>query len=137
MDSRVRAAFLGLVLAQAAHSIEEYVFRLFDVFGPARFVSGLVSQNLAMGFAAVNVTFVLFGIGCYVGSVRRGHQSGRAIAWGWAGVELVNGVGHTMMAASRGGYFPGLGTAPFLIGLSVYLAMRLVQNDREGQPYSR
>lgn len=41
MDSRSRFAFLVLVLAQAAHSAEEYIFKLYDVFVPARFVSGL------------------------------------------------------------------------------------------------
>ena len=61
-SSRIRRAFLFLVIAQAAHSIEEYLFRLFDVFGPARFVSGLVSDNLATGFAIINVSFLIFGI---------------------------------------------------------------------------
>lgn len=124
------------MLAQAAHSIEEYAFRLFDVFGPARFVSGLVSEDLAIGFAVVNVSFVLFGIGCYIASVRRRHESARAIAWGWTVVELAHGVGHTMLAVARGGDFPGLATAPFLIGFSVYLAIGLVRNDKEGH-YSR
>ena len=51
MDARTRFAFLALILTQAAHSVEEYVFRLYDVFAPARFVSGLVSDNHAAGFA--------------------------------------------------------------------------------------
>jgi hypothetical protein len=54
MSPRSRWAFLALILAQAAHSIEEYLFRLFDVFAPARFVSRLVSNDLAVGFALVN-----------------------------------------------------------------------------------
>jgi hypothetical protein len=42
--------FLFLILTQAAHSIEEYVTRLYQVFAPARFVSSLISNNLALGF---------------------------------------------------------------------------------------
>jgi hypothetical protein len=30
MDRQSRAAFLALIVAQAAHSVEEYVFRLYD-----------------------------------------------------------------------------------------------------------
>jgi hypothetical protein len=45
MTPQSRRAFLVLILAQAAHSTEEYVFRLFDVFAPARFVSSLPSRH--------------------------------------------------------------------------------------------
>ena len=44
-------AFLLLVVAQAAHSVEEYVTRLYADFAPARFVSTLVSDDPATGFA--------------------------------------------------------------------------------------
>ncbi|MFQ5529083.1 MAG: hypothetical protein ACE5FP_01915 [Gemmatimonadota bacterium] len=33
---RVRSAFLALIIVQTFHSAEEYVFRLYDVFPPAR-----------------------------------------------------------------------------------------------------
>jgi hypothetical protein len=120
-----RWAFLALILAQAAHSFEEYIFRLYDVFGPARFVSGLVSTNLAVGFAVANAVLVLFGLWCYVARVRPDHPSGRALAWFWAGLEFANGLGHSVLAFSRGGYFPGVATAPILLGASVYLAVKL------------
>jgi hypothetical protein len=38
---RRQASFFALVAAQTAHSLEEYVGRLYDVFPPAVFVSGL------------------------------------------------------------------------------------------------
>jgi hypothetical protein len=78
MDSRSRAAFLALIVAQAAHSAEEYVFRLFDVLAPARFISGLLSSDLARGFAIANIGLVRFGAWCYVTPVRRGLPSPRA-----------------------------------------------------------
>ena len=66
-------AFLALIVAQVAHFIEEYVFRLYDVFAPARFVSGLLTDNLALGFAIANTLVVLFRIWCYVARVRPNH----------------------------------------------------------------
>jgi hypothetical protein len=126
MSPQSRWAFLALILAQAAHSTEEYVFRLFDVFAPARVVSGLlVSNDLAVGFALVNAGLVLFGLWCYLARVRPGHPSGRVFAWFWTGLELANGIGHSALALSRGGYFPGVATAPVLLGVSAYLAVKL------------
>ena len=125
MSRHSRWAFLALIVVQAAHSIEEFIFRLFDVFAPARFVSGLVSSNLAVGFAVANAILVLFGLWCYFARVRTGHPSGPAFAWLWTVLEVANGIGHGVLAFSRGGYFPGVATAPVLLGASAYLAFRL------------
>jgi len=122
IPSPAKRAFLALIVAQAAHSIEEYVFRLYDVFAPARFVSGLLTDNLALGFAVANTLIVLFGIWCYVARVRANHPSARGFAWFWTGLEFANGIGHTVIALARGGYFPGVATAPILIAVSMYLA---------------
>lgn len=127
MDARSRNAFAILIAAQAAHSVEEYAFRLFDVFAPARVVSSLFSGNLSAGFAFANAGIVLFGVWCYLARVRPSHPSGRAYAWFWTILELANGLGHTMLAAARGGYFPGLGTAPALICVSLYLGRTLAR----------
>jgi Protein of unknown function with HXXEE motif len=125
MEARTRTAFGLLMAAQAAHSVEEYVFRLYDVFGPARFVAGLFSPDLAVGFAAGNAAIVLFGVWCYLARVRPAHPSARAYAWFWTVLEAANGGGHILMAAARDGYFPGVATAPLLLGLSLYLGARL------------
>jgi hypothetical protein len=130
MSPRSRWAFLALILAQAAHSAEEYVFRLFDVFAPARFVSRLVSDDLAVGFALVNAGLVLFGFWCYAARVRPGRASAPALAWFWTVLEFANGIGHSALAWSRGGYFPGVATAPVLLGLSTYLAVTLSRGAR-------
>jgi Protein of unknown function with HXXEE motif len=118
--------FLLLIVAQSAHSVEEYVTRLYDVFAPARFVSSLVSGDLAFGFLVANVMLVAFGFWCWAVPVRARWPSAPALAWGWAVVELGNGVGHSAMALARGGYFPGVLTAPLLILSALYLIARLV-----------
>ena len=128
MERHSRIAFALVILAQAAHSVEEYVFRLFEVFAPARWVSGLFSANAAVGFAIGNTLLVLFGIWCYWVRVRAGHPSARGYAWFWACLELANGVNHLFFAAVRGAYFPGAGTAPLLIAASCYLGFWLVRS---------
>jgi hypothetical protein len=125
MDARSRAAFLALIAAQAAHSVEEWTFRLFDVFTPARLVSRLFSDDPSRGFAIGNAVIVLGGLVCYAAIVRPDRPSARGVAWFWALLELGNGIGHTVFALSRGSYFPGIATAPLLLALSAYLIFGL------------
>jgi hypothetical protein len=117
--------FFWLIAAQAAHSLEEYFFRLYDVLAPARWVASLFSSNLRVGFAIGNALLVLFGIWCYAARVRPHHRSARAWAWFWAALETANGIGHLAFAVDAGGYFPGAATAPVLLALGVTLAVSL------------
>ena len=131
MDYPSQIAFLVLVVAQAAHSLEEYTFALYDVFPPARLASSLVSADLATGFAVLNSAFVIFGIWCYAIPVRAGWSSARTLAWVWIVISLLNGVGHPVMALRAGGYFPGVGTAPVLFVVATVLAV-LLRNHARG-----
>jgi hypothetical protein len=123
--SRVTIAFLALVVAQTAHSIEEYVGRLYDVFPPARFVTGLVSSDRELGFTVINVTIVTFGWWCFLWPVRKEWPVAVGLIWVWIAVELVNGIGHTAWSLSSGRYTPGVATAPALFVLASYLAYRM------------
>ncbi len=105
--TRTDSSFLVLVLGQGAHSIEEYVGRLYDVFPPARFVTGLVSSDRARGFLIINVALVSFGLWCFWWPLRRRWPSALALAWLW------------------GRYTPGVATAPLLLGSALYLARQL------------
>src|SRR5262245_34223402 len=104
MSRSSRLVFLGLVLAQAAHSIEEYKMRLYDVFPPARYVSGLLSADRRVGFLIFNVSLVAFGLWCFFGPIRGAWPSARALAWAWAMLEVANGLGHMAWALAAGGY---------------------------------
>ena len=130
MDARGRSAFLALMGVQAAHSLEECAFRLTDVYAPARFLGGLVSRDPARGFVLLNALLVVFGAWCYWARVRTRHPSARALAWGWTAVELANGTIHSAMAVSRRAYFPGVATAPLLLGVAAWLAFSLRRGDR-------
>ena len=132
MEHRGQLVFLSLILSQGAHSIEEYATKLYEVFAPARFVSSLVSQNLALGFLVVNAALVTFGLWCWAVPVRSGWQAARGFVWFWTILELGNGIGHSALALSRGGYFPGVGTAPLLLLFAGWLAV--LQTREAGRP---
>ena len=125
MSNRTPTVFGLLILGQAAHSIEEYVGRLWESFPPARFVAGLLSDDLRFGFLVGNAVLVTFGVWCYLWPVSRRWRSARAFAVGWAMVELVNGVGHPLWSVQQGGYTPGVATAPVLLVLAVALLSHL------------
>ena len=131
MDRTTRLAFLLVILAQAAHSIEEYAFRLYDLFPPARFVADLFGFDRPLGFVLFNTAIFLFGLWCWFARVRPRHRSARGFAWFWALLELGNGLGHVGLALRAGGYFPGLLTAPLLLATAGWLAFRLIRT-REG-----
>lgn len=117
--------FLCLILAQAAHSAEECYTRLYEVFAPARLVTRLFSAGPAVGFLIGNVLLVLFGLWCWAFPVRRMWPGARHFAWFWICIELGNGLVHTAMALGRGGYFPGVATAPLLLLCAGWLAREL------------
>ena len=123
------APFAGLILAQAAHSVEEYTGRLWETFPPVRLVSGLVSSDLGRGFLIANVVLVGFGAWCALWPVRRGWPAAVALAWGWAVVETMNGIVHPAWSLLQGGYTPGVATAPLLLVLALWLGRRLVRQD--------
>jgi len=119
--TRFQLAFGAIVLAQAAHSVEEYVGRLWESFPPARFLTGLISQDLERGFLIINVSLVVFGAWCWLWPVRRGWPSAVYLSWAWIAVQVVNGVGHPLWTLRQGGYTPGVATAPVLFILAIYL----------------
>ena len=123
--SRFQVTFGALVLVQAAHSIEEYFGHLWELFPPTRFITGLVSSNLERGFVILNVLLLAFGAWCFLWPVRRGWPVAASLAWFWAVIEIINGIGHPLWSLREGGYTPGLATAPILLALAVYLAYQL------------
>ncbi len=130
IKASVRTAFAVLVAVQATHSIEEAATRLWEVWGPAaavsRFVGDLFGAGLPGGFAIVNSAFVLFGFWCYLFRVRASAPSAVGFLWLWTLIALANGIFHSWMALDRGGYFPGVVTAPFLAITALYLAGQLI-----------
>ena len=124
---RFQIAFALLVLAQAAHSVEEYAGRLWESFPPARFLTGLVSNDLERGFLILNFGLVAFGIWCLLWPIRHDWPTARYFAVFWVAIQVVNGVGHPLWSVWQGGYTPGVATAPVLLLLAVHLAIQTVR----------
>jgi len=122
---RLGNAFLLVVAAQAGHSFEEYLFRLYDELPVPRMLSDLVSSDRAEGFLYISLALTGFGLWCWAGPIRREWPSKRIFAWGWALVGMANGAGHIMLAVGTGGYFPGVMTAPLLLVTSAVLMANL------------
>jgi hypothetical protein len=112
MTPRLQFTFLPLLIVQILHSIEEYIGRLYEVFPPARLVSGLISQRLERGFVIFNVALVSFGLWCFWWPIRHQWSSAAFFAWIWMAIELVNGIGHPLWSLSVLRYTPGVATAP-------------------------
>lgn len=123
--ARFEPIFASLILVQAAHSVEECLGRLWESFPPARFVAGLVSTDHERGFVILNVLLVAFGTWCYFWPVRRHWSIAVSLAWFWVVVETINGIGHPLWTVLERRYTPGVGTAPLLFILAIYLALLL------------
>lgn len=134
--TRFQLTFGALVLAQAAHSVEEYIGRLWESFPPARFLTGLFPTDRPTAFLVINVALVAFGIWCLARPVRRGWPSAVPLAAFWVTIEIINGVVHPLWTLRQGGYTPGVATAPvlFLLALSLWSQLRQVS---PGPPVAR
>lgn len=132
-----RYIFAALIAVQAIHSLEEYLFRIWETFPPAQFLSSLVSSNLELGFLVINTSIVIAGIYCFWWPIRLGWPSARSIAWFWVVLELVNGIGHPLWSVSQSGYTPGLLSSLLLLPLAILLARALLHerpNTNRVQP---
>ena len=134
MDRGIRVTFLALLLTQIAHSIEEYVFRFYEVFPPARLLNELVPGLTRPGFIIFNTILALFGLWCFFSSVRPGTRSARDWVWIWVVIELFNGLAHPVWATATRGYVPGLATSPILFALAAYLFHRLRATPETSAP---
>ena len=131
MPVNIRSLFLALVIVQAMHSTEEYVFRLYDTFPPTRFLLGLLSTNPQQSFLVLNVCFVLFGMWCYFWPIRRNWHSAIPIAWLWVCIEIANGVLHPTWSIMQRDYTPGVATAILLLPMALFLAFQLIKQSRK------
>jgi hypothetical protein len=129
MNSKVRTAFLILVLIQGLHSVEEWYGKLWEVFPPARLLSSLVSENLETGFLLINIGLFIFGLWCWLFPIRRNYLYAPCLIWFWIVIEIINAIGHPLWALYERAYVPGLLTAPILLILVIYLSRQRLHSD--------
>ena len=110
-----------LVTFQAAHSIEEVTFGLYDWLPFFRWMDSVETGGSAFVFVVVNIGIVVFGYWCYFARVRPGHPSSRFLITLWVTIEILNGIGHPTWSALVRSYVPGTATAPLLLITSLLL----------------
>ena len=126
MNQKIKIAFLLLVIVQTLHSIEEYYGSLWEVFAPAKFISGLVSNDHEKGFVIINIALFVAGLLIWFAIIRN-YSFAIVPVWVLTIMELINSIGHSVWAAMEKSYVPGVATAPFLFILAIYLVRRLTK----------
>lgn len=126
MNKHAKFGILLIAVTQTLHSLEEYVFALWEVFDVARFLSGLISSNLEVGFVVINASIVVLAYWSYFYPVRQDWPIAIGIAWFWIVLEFGNSVGHFIFSVNAEAYFPGIYTAPLLFVASAYTAYHLL-----------
>lgn len=110
-----------MVLLQAAHSVEEYVFKLYERFPPMQFIYAQAPELARPAFIAFNLLLFLFGMICFFYWVRPGRKGAKIIVWIWIAIQIVTIAAHLVWAILIGGYNPGLVTVLLFIPVVIYL----------------
>lgn len=114
-----------LVLVQGLHAGEEWIGRLWEVFPPARFLTGLFSEDRESVFIIINTGFFLFGLWCWYSPVRKEKAPATGLIWFWTLIEMINGLAHPAWALYIGAYIPGLITAPVLLFIAIFIMIQM------------
>ena len=88
MNSRISINFLLIALVQGLHSIEEFFGKLWEVYLPATFLSGLVSTNLKPGFIIINFSLFIILMLTWLTTFSKSYST-RGILWIWIILETI------------------------------------------------
>ena len=126
MNKPIRITFLLIAVVQGLHSIEEYSGKLWDVYPPATFICGLVSDNLKNGFITINVSLFVMLMLVWLATFSK-NFSAKPILWLWTILKFIKGAGHSLWAIMERSYVPGLATAPVLFILALIMVKLLIK----------
>src|SRR6266446_3276848 len=132
MNGNIRTMFLLLVILQAIHSAEEFIFRLYERFPPMRLLYQNAPYLAKPAFVISNASLVLIGLGCFYYWVQPARKGARAVVWVWLIMESLNVTAHLVWAILIGGYNPGLVSGVLFVPVLIYLfyLMRRVPSHR-------
>src|SRR5260370_35881386 len=114
MNSNIRATFLLLVILQASHSVEEFIFRLYERFPPMRFLYQNAPHLAKPAFAISNALLVLIGAVCLYYWVQPARRGARLVVWIWIIIESLNVIAHLVWPALIVGLDTALVTTGFV-----------------------
>ena len=121
MNRKVRAAFLALILLQAAHSTEEFIFKFYERFPPMSIIYHDLPNLAKPAFAISNLFLFLIGLSCFYYWIKPERKGARTVIWVWIVMESFNAIAHFVWAILIRGYNPGLVTGILFVPLLIYL----------------
>jgi hypothetical protein len=122
MNNRISLSFLLLIILQAIHSAEEFVFRFYESFPPMKLIYQNAPHLAKPAFAISNALLFLAGLICFYYWVRPGRERARTVVWVWIILESINVIAHFVWAISIRGYNPGLATVVLFVPVLTYLS---------------
>ena len=122
---RVLIAYATAVLVQCVHLVEEYRTGFYQVYPPIFGAEPWSSSRFLLFNLAWLVIFVVAGIGMAY-SRRSSYLVALFLALGGG---IGNGLGHLILAARRGGYFPGAYTAVLALFAGSALLRALLRSE--------
>jgi len=136
MNGNIPAVFLLLIILQAIHSAEEFIFRFYERFPPMKFLYQNAPYLAKPAFAIFNALLVLMGMVCFYYWVEPARKGARRVVWVWIIIESVNVVAHLVWAVLTGGYNPGLVTGVLFVPVLIYLcySMRRISSYGVAEP---
>jgi Protein of unknown function with HXXEE motif len=128
MNKQIKTAFLAMIVLQTVHSIEEFLFKIYEVSPQMRLAFQHAPDLAKPAFIASNLLLNLFGFICFFYWVRPAKPAARRVVWIWVGIQFVTVAGHFIWAMKVSGYHPGLVTVPLFVPLIIY-AVYLLRRD--------
>lgn len=124
-SDRLKTTFLLLIVLQALHSTEEFIFKLYEAFPPMRLLYASVPRLAPVGFIIFNSLLITAGLLCFYWWVRPGGRAAYTVVWIWTVVEILNAMAHGIWAIIARGYVPGLVTGLGFVPVTAYLVYLL------------
>ncbi len=112
MTVSLRSVFLIMIVVQAVHALEEFVFHFWDVFPPMRAVYGGTPGLGETVFIAFHTVLIGLGVWSYRRWVRSNQPNARrVVVWGIV-VQSFTVLLHAAWFLTEFRYQPGLATTP-------------------------
>ena len=115
MNSKISESFFRLIILQAIHSAEEFIFKFYERFPPMRRLYGEAPHLARPAFLISNLLLILAGLLCFHLVVRTARKGASTVVWIWVVVESFNVIAHLAWALLIRGYNPGLVTGILLV----------------------
>ena len=131
MNGKIRLAFLSLILLQAIHSAEEFIFRFYEKFPPMKLLYQDAPHLAKPAFLISNALLFCAGLMCLYYWVWPARKGARTIIWVWLIIESFNVIAHSVWAVLIRGYNPGLATATLFVPVLIYLSYCMRRVPRE------